>query len=460
MSALGIFLLLSVVIAGGSVFEKTVDLNGFNSMQKIAVSVKNHLDPKGSGLLTQKDMDRIREAVDGRLMTHAIQGTIPVSVKDLSVNARVIGTDAFYIDFHEVRLKSGGFLTKESGDRGETVAVIEDELAWKLFNTDNAVGNQIEVLGRTFRIIGVAAKDNSIIARLSNDGDANIYIPSRTFSDLDENAGISSFEVATSDNGTLGRNESEITDAVRSIGRNPSAYKITDYNIERALMEQKPPIAIFIIGFITIIWTLIYIKNIVAELISFFKSESGADYFSSIVRHNTMRLLQPAGKLFLAILFILGLWQCIRFKLYINPALVPDELIDISYYANYLKEFLRQSAVDAGYIAPYAERLFDNARGLSGIIFFGGFLPGMFLLSIGLSLFRRSSLEADRILLILGIILLASTGILLLLSYMCGLQAVVDMKSFAVICPFLFASCLRNRHIRPGGVKNNDLKII
>lgn len=454
MSALGIFLLLSVVITGRSVFEKTGTLNGSVSMQKITVSVKNHLDPKGSSLLTQKDMNRIREVMDDRLVTHTIQNTFPVSVKNVSINARVIGTDSFYAMFHEVKIKSGGFLTKESEERGETVAVIDDELAWQLYNTDNAVGNQIRIFDRTFRIIGVSAKDSSIIARLSDDGNANIYIPSRTFSDLYENAGISCFEVETSDNGTLGGNESEIANAIRTIAGNPSAYKITDYNIERALMEQKPFIAIFIMGSITIIWTLFYIKVIGAHLISFFKSESGTDYFYGIVRHNTSFILQSAGKAALAVLFILGLWQCIRFKLYINPALVPDELIDISYYSGFLKEFLRQSAADTGYIAPYAEQLFNHARLLSDVIFFSGFLPGLLLLSAGLSLFHRKTLEADRILLIMGIMLLISTGVLLLLSMACGLQAVIDMKGFAVICSFLLASCLRKLYAQPGRIKD------
>lgn len=449
MSALGIFLLLSVMIAGRSIFEKTGTLNGLIAMQKITVSINNHLNSKGSSLLTQKEMDRIQEVMDNRLITHTIQTTLPVSVKGISINARVIGTDSCYSMFNEVKIKNGGFLTKESEERGETVAVIEDELAWQLFNTDNAVGNQIRIFGRTFRIIGVSNKDSSIIARLSNDGNANIYIPSRTFFDLDENAGISHFEVATSDNGTLGRNETEITKALQSIGKNPAAYKITDYNIERALMEQKPLIATFILGFIAMMWTIFYIKTITLNLISFFKRQSDTDYFFGIVRHNTLQLLQSAGKTALAILFILGLWMCIRFKLYINPALIPDELIDISYYSGLLKEYFQQSALNTGYIAPYAEQLFNKARVLSDVIFFAGFLPGFVLLSAGLSLFHKKAYDADCILLIMGILLFISTGILLLLSIACGLQAVIDMKSFAVLCSFLLASCLRNRFTQP-----------
>jgi hypothetical protein len=454
MSALGIFLFLSVMIPGRSIFEKTETLNGSVSMQKITVSVKNHLDPIGSSLLSLKDMDGIREAMDGRLISHTMQDTLPISFERISVNARVIGTDSFYSMFHEVRIKSGGFLTQESEQRGETVAVIEDALAWQLFNTDNAVGNQISIFGRTFRIIGVSYKDSSIISKVSDDGNANIYIPSKTFSDLDANAGISHFEVATSDNNTLGRNESEITEVIQSIGKNPTAYKITDYNIESALMEQKPFIAIFVMGFNIIIWTLFYIKTIILNLISFFKSQSSTDYFSGIVRHNTLFMLQTASKTALAILFILGLWKCIRFRLYINPALVPDELIDISYYINFLEEHLRQSALNTGFIASYAEQLFIHAKGLSDVIFFTGFIPGLLLLSTGLSLFQRNTLEADRILLTVGIMLLLSTGILQLLSITYELQAVIDMKSFAVLCSFLTASCLRNKYIKPGRLEN------
>jgi hypothetical protein len=455
MSALGIFLLVSVIIAGRCVFEKTEALNGMISMQKITVSIKNQLDPNGSSLLTQKDLGSIREVMGNSMITHTIQATLPVSFDKISANARVIGTDSFYTMFHEAGIKSGGFLTQESQDRGETVAVIEDELAWKLYNTDNAVGNQIRIFGCTFRIVGVAAKDKSAISRLSDDGNANIYIPSTTFFNLDKNAGISHFEAVTPDNGTLGGNENEITNAIRTIGKNPSAYQITDYNIERAQMEQKPYIAIFILGFITILWILSYIKTIVSHLISIFKSQSSTDYFIGIVRNNTALLSQTAGKTTLAILFILGLWQCIHFSFYINPALIPDELIDISYYIGLLKDYFQQSAANTGFVAPYAEQLFNHARGLSDIIFFAGFLPGLLLLAVGLSLFKRHAFEADRILLITGIFLLLSTGVILLLSMAYGLPAVIDMKSFAVLCSFLLAGCLRNRFNQPGRIENN-----
>ncbi len=445
MSALGIFLLLSIMIPGVSILEKAEALNGLVSMQKITVSVKNNLDPKGSNLLSQKDMDRIREVFGGSMITHTIQAALPVSSESVSVKARVIGTDSFYSMFHEVRIKNGGFLTQESDDRGEAVAVIEDDLAWQLFNTDNAVGNQIRIFGRTFRIIGIAVKDKSVIGRLSDDGNANIYIPSTIFFNLNKDAGISCFEVETVDDGTLGGNESEIINALQSIGRNPSGYKITDYNIERALMEQKPVIAIFIIGLITIIGAILYIKTIVVHLIAIFKSEAGNDYFFGLVRRNIFLLLQTAGKAGIAILFILGLWQCICFKLYINPVLVPDELIDISYYAGLIKEHFQTIAVNIGYIAPYAEQLFDKARVLSDVLFFAGFLPGLLLLSTGLSLFRKHAMETDRLLLITGILLLVSTGILLLLTILCGLQVRIEMRSFAVLWSFLLAGCLRKR---------------
>jgi hypothetical protein len=459
MSALGIFLLLSVMIAGRSVYEKTKTLNGPVSMQKISVSVKNHLDAKGSSLLSQKDADRIAEAMDGRLLTHTMQAALPVSFQNNAIEARVIGTDSSYPLFHEVRLKSGGFLTRESGERGETVAVIEEDLAWQLFNTENAVGNQIRLLGRTFRIIGVSAKDRSILAGLSGDGTSNLYIPSQTFSGLDGDAEISHFEVATTDDGTLGRNEDEIAKVLRSIGKNPAAYQIIDYNIERARMEQKPHIVIFTIGFIMILWTLFYIKTMVLQLLSFLKKESDTDYFRDMVRHNISRILQTAGKTVLAILFILGVWQCIRFRFYIDPALVPDELIDLSYYSGLVKESFQKMAANTGYVAPYAELLFDKARLLSGALFFAGFLPGLLLLSAGLSLFRKHSFAADRTFLILGIQLLLWTGILLLLSKVCGLQAAIDMRSFAVFCPFLLAGCVRKRFTRSGAERGSKDRI-
>jgi hypothetical protein len=442
MSAIGIFLLLSVIIAGNGVFKTTETLNGMISMQKISVCAKNQLDPQGSNLFTAKDMDRIQETLNNRMITYTIQTTLPVSFENASISARVIGTNSFYSMFHDVSIKSGGFLTQESQDRGETVAVIEDELAWKLFNTDNAVGNQISIFDRTFKIIGVCSKEHSIIAKLYDDGNANIYIPSKTFSDLDKNAGISCFEAATDDDSTLGRNESEITRAIQTTGKNPSAYKITDYNIQRALMEQKPSIVVFLMGIITILGLLLYIKTVFIHLISFFKSESSTNYFSNIVRRNALFLLLSAGKAVLALLFVFFLWQCIRFKLYINPVYVPDELIDVSYYFSLLKDYLQQNAIDKGYIAPYSEQLLQNARVLSDIIFYAGFLPGLFFLATGLSLFRKCGLEADRIFLLQGILLLISSGALLSLSIVSGLHAAMDLKSFAVLCPFLLAGCL------------------
>lgn len=100
-------------------------------------------------------------------------------------NTTVAGDTVSWKDVNDVNLTSGRFFTQTDQDRASDVTVLGHDTAEKLFGPVNPLGQQIQVEGRTFTVIGVFdKKNNAFSGGGENPEDNTTYFPITTFHKL------------------------------------------------------------------------------------------------------------------------------------------------------------------------------------------------------------------------------------------------------------------------------------
>ncbi len=453
----GILLILSFIILGGALVEQCVLLNGAYSMQKVLVSGKNQEDPKGKVSFSIDDIKRLKKD----LSTMGISYTARSDIVDTSVSSginvfpvRLIGTDYMYPLFSRLSLVEGSFITRKQEEEGAMVAIIDKELAWDIFKTKNAANRTIDICGAAFRIIGVMEKDASIIGKLTDDGLPMVYIPASVMLERDATARIIDLQIKTANAGTLGQNTTEISAAIRQIGKDPSNFNIIDYNLKLALMEQKPLLLVFILGIASMLILLSHIKNLIKKIYFLIRDRCNGDYFSNVIKHNLKGIESHILEMALSLTGIVFIWIGIRFTLYIPPQNIPDELINISYYSDLVTAAIQEGIQSRGYIAPQTELIVNATDMLLNLLFCISFILGLLLLYAGLRELKGLNMDSGKLTSVLGLLFILSMVILTAAAFLLGLPYTANVKSVLVIWAFIFLNNLRITNRKESDVKN------
>ncbi|KUO77122.1 MAG: hypothetical protein APF77_14270 [Clostridia bacterium BRH_c25] len=451
----GILLVLSFIILGGALVEQCVRLNGAYSMQKVLVSGKNQADPQGKNSFSIDDIKRLKKELSIKDISYtARSGLVDTSISSGSTafSVRLIGTDYMYPTFSGLNLEEGSFITQKQEEEGVMVAIIDEELAWDIFRTKNATGKTIDIFGAAFRVIGVMEKDDSIIGKLTDDGLRSVYIPASVMLELDTTAHITDLQIKTADANTRDQNTTDVSAAIRQIGKNPSNYNINDYNLKLALMKQKPLLLVFIIGIASMLMLLSHVKNLIKEIYFLIRDRCKADYFSNVIKHNLKGIGHCILEMALSLTGIVLIWIGIRFTLYIPPQNIPDELINISYYSDLIKAAIQEGIQNRGYVAPQAELIFNTVNMLLNVLFYISVVLGFLLLYSGFRELKILSMNSNRVTIILGSLFILSIGISAAMASWSGLPFILDAKSILVAWAFIYINFIIKR--KESDVKN------
>ncbi|TGE35509.1 hypothetical protein E4K67_24635 [Desulfosporosinus fructosivorans] len=453
----GILLMLSLIILGGALVEQCARLNGAYSMQKVLVSGKNQADPQGKNSFSIDDIKRLKKELSTKDISYtARSGLVDTSVSSGSraFPVRLIGTDYMYPMFSGLALEEGSFITQKQEEEGVMVAIIDEELAWDIFRTKNATGKTIDIFGAAFRIIGVIEKDDSITGKLTDDGLSEVYIPASVMLELDTTARITDLQIKTADANTLDQNTTEVSAAIRQIGKDPPSYKISDYNLKLALMEQKPLLLVFILGIASMLILLSHVKNLSKEIYFLIRDRCKTDYFSNVIKHNLKGIGRRILEMALSLTGIVLIWIGIRFTIYIPPQNIPDELINISYYSDLIKAAIQGGIQNRGYVAPQAELIANASDMLLNLLFCISFLLGSLLLYAGLRELKELNMDSSRLTPVLGLLFILSMGILTAAAFLSGLPYATDVKGVLVAWAFIFLNNSQITKRKESDVKN------
>lgn len=449
----GVFLLLSGMVIGKSFVGNSKNINYIKSGGNVMVHVKNQNHLSENDYFAEKDIGNLK----GILRTDKISYTVEsnplnseVTYKNKSYKSKVVGVNYLFNGFYNVHLKSGSFFSGDSEETGSKVAVIENEAAWRMFNTDRVVGKSIDIYGSSFKIIGVMDEDTTIIKKLMYDDVPKVYIPAATLLDIDKEAKIDLLLLEIGNTGLLEKNKNVVFEAIQAIGKNPSNYTITDLAMKSALMAQRPLLIAFFVGIICIVVMLVYAGKQLISLILMIQESCKKDYFIHVVRKGCLRIFGKIGRIAVAITAAVLIWSFVSFKIYIPPQLIPDELINISYFVEIIKEYIMNTNLDNGYKASFLEMEINAVNMIISISFYAAVVLGFLLLYIGFFQVRLYNADTTAVILGCGLSVLISLGLIAAMDKMMGYAPLFELNNIIVMWVFLSINSLLFTKIRAG----------
>ncbi|WP_347488228.1 ABC transporter permease [Desulfoscipio sp. XC116] len=354
MLALGLLVLTWSTVLGSSLPAKLADLGGLHKTNKITATWLSNSNQPEEGSFSLQDMRQLTQYnLRDYDLAYAMEALTSAAYQKNQSQAQVLGVNDRYDQFHQINLRSGCFLTFEQ--ENQPVAVINEDLAQALFQNCNVVGLEIELYGRKFKIVGVAGAEHSLIGTLTDRGYGTVYIPVKILLELEEDCKITSLEVATKDAGTTGLNAAVLGTALASIGQDPTSYKIIDYNVADLLMEQENLLRNFVAGAVAMVMLLGLLRRKIKGIYHFCRLRLRDKYWSEIIKGDTVKLVLGMAEVSALVAVMLLLWKLIRFSLYIPPENIPNELIDVSFWVELIKNRIQTGLQSAGYTAPPGE---------------------------------------------------------------------------------------------------------
>ncbi len=350
MLAAGIFLLTLSPILGASLCVHMAETYGLHQTHKITASWQRSASFAGKSPLTLEEIKQLAQYhICDYDLAYAAEVSATAVYQENESQVKVLGVNDRYRQFHHLPLKTGSFLT--SGHENRQVAVIDQKLAESLFGNCHAVGLEIELYGRKFSIIGIIDSDSSLSGMLTAPETGTVYLPAAKLLELDQNSGISYLEVETKTTGTTGSNTAVLEQALTAIGQDPAEFKITDYTMEFLFLEQKNLFRDFLTGIVILGLLCGLLRKKIQDVGHFLRQRLQEKYIREILKGDIGELVLHIGLVFLLVAGMLIVWQLIKFPLYIGPENIPEELIDLSFWADLLEKRIQGYFQDGKYSA-------------------------------------------------------------------------------------------------------------
>lgn len=446
---IGMQILALSIIGGYSFFTAAEEENGLFAMNKMLITVKNPQNISSEAFFSLEDIDKLND--------YSITLTATSLEKTENETINITGTNSTYINFCNIEFSSGCFFDRNAEIAGEQVIVIDEKLAWNKFGSINAVGNTMKLFNKNFRVIGIISENKSIVGLISNSGLPNAYIPIRALLEIDKTAKVNSLQIQTDDTTLSGKNTSEAIEMLNMMGKSLDDYYISDLNIKKVLIEQKPRIIVFIIGIVCIIAVFMTFINKTKEIFIFINNKAKTDYMINIIKiHKNMLILQLI-KLLLFLSTIVLIWKFIKFDIYIPPEYLPKELIDFNFYVNLFWKSIERINLSKGYIPPMAEIQLNSITLLSNWLFCLGLFIGFPILLINLMRSRINRNYFYRVFMLICILFIISIALSSVVMLLSGITQKLNTADLAVLFSFNYIFLIKNS-FKNGKekVKNNE----
>jgi putative ABC transport system permease protein len=106
-----------------------------------------------------------------------INNRTTINYRNRNTASTVIGTTANYATLRSLEIKDGRFFNEFDVKRNKRIAVVGPDLAAKLFDNQNPVGQKIRIQNTTFQVIGLTVAKGS---SFGSNNDDTVYIPINT----------------------------------------------------------------------------------------------------------------------------------------------------------------------------------------------------------------------------------------------------------------------------------------
>lgn len=452
MVVMGMLLILGSMGLISSVLAEWEQASGIRQLDKLVLNVNANL-PNAEGLQLQ-DAEQLAKKWSPQGIAYSAEAQEKVLAGSSSVLADVFGVSGNYNQFASFSMKTGSSITQQAVDEHSRIAVLSEWTADKLFRSASVIGKEIELYGAKFTIIGVYDDRDSLLMQLGDDGIADVWIPVTAMLDLRQESRIGHIELAVKPEGTI-RAETEAANALRAIGINPAEFRINNEVLAHRQLAQLPNLLLFVCGIAAIYLLGRLMLRLWREQIKSIQHQHLTEDLPDIVKHQRYKLLTCLFASAVMAACAAWIWQHIRFRFYISPEWLPEQLIEVSFYLEKLKSVWQQQAAQAGYIPSAQERLTTAARELSWKgLFLGTF--GLLIVWLGLRWWTVRkvpvTVQLQNIFLFLPIIAVITFAAIRLT----GLEYRLDLMEYAVVGVFMVSFILYFH--KPKGVTYLDVQ--
>jgi len=213
-------LVVMVSLVNGATGAVTSEITALGN-DMIVVSV---MDDQGRPLRLAEVGDiKALEAVDQAAPLGSMSATAKHAYQDEVVT--VNGTSAAYYDIQGLELADGRFIKSTDVDNSSYVAVLSNKAATELFDSADVVGETLTIGGRSFRIVGVLAEDDSLMSAMMSD--MSVYVPFSVEASMADQPYVTAVYASAADpNGTDAAEEAVSGFLLQRFRQNEDAFSV------------------------------------------------------------------------------------------------------------------------------------------------------------------------------------------------------------------------------------------
>ncbi|MCD9025263.1 ABC transporter permease [Cohnella silvisoli] len=427
----GMLLLFASTVLSQSFVSEWKKLNGPFSLGKLSATVNLAADPTGSSGLSLDEAERLSD-VWGVPIAYSARVPGNITTESRSVSGDFIGIGGSYDQFTHLWLRKGVTVSAGAIRDHARVAVLSSDMADQLFHSQDVVGLHFRMMNTDFHIVGVFTERDSLVGWMTDDGVPDLLIPVTTMIELQPTVKIQTVNFQAKSSAAVS-GEMEAGSALTAVGKQASAFVITNYVQSYKWVAQKPALLLFMCGLI-VIW--LFIRIMASKLKAAYRLlrqdrelMEVADIWTTISRTLMMHL---AGAV-LAAAGILLMWLLIRYPFYIPADSIPGELIDWTFYRDKMLEFWQNRLGQMGYVASSDEILQNRVNTFVTWLLGAGFAIGLPLFIIGAREWAIMNVTVSGRLIRICLYMLPATALTLASAWWAGIPTFAGWKETTVL---------------------------
>ncbi|WP_229750018.1 ABC transporter permease [Paenibacillus nasutitermitis] len=437
LTAVGILIMLLCSQWISSVQGSWQQLNGAVGTDKWIVN-RNVVSADGG--LTLAEFERLGERW-GQLPITAIARTTEAADGGpaAAAIADIVGVSAGYQNFHQLRIMSGSFFDSSAAESGNRVAVIQADVAERLFRSGDAVGRSIDIGNTPFTVIGVYDGLGTVLEQMSDDGVPDIIVPVSALLAARPDLKIQTLELAADPDSAI-QDEQEIHSALQSIGHRAEWYEITNMKRIDVARSQWSLLMRFINGGIAILLCIKLLMANIGAARMFFKEKTAIADWTDVIRSERAKVAVFGAAIVGWGACIAAVWLIVRFGFQIPPDWLPDQLIDFRFYTDKIKSLWQARVEQYGYVPSSGELLGAAAGRFVSLLFLAGMLLGLPSFLIGLRLAALHPSPPAAIMERLALLIAVATALSFAVIRMSGMDYTVGWTDIAVIAALFLSA--------------------
>jgi hypothetical protein len=428
-------LLFFLIIIANTVSGSFGSMYRTGYIKRIEVNFKNQVINHGN-LIKFEDTEKLNGKFmisDSSYLSES-DGFITTENAGCAVKVELSGENL--INFVGIKMVRGTYFNSYACQTGRKVVVISLQLAEKLFATHEVLGNEINLFGTGYKIVGVYENSKSVISFLGSDGNERIYIPFGSVAGCDTMPIKTIFIKDKSLENEPFRIE-KVNNILKSVfGVDLASYRITDYYNAQTSASQLFSVFIFLIGVCCVCILAGYFIRHIKFSYSFFKQCMNNKYFFQAIISEKLKIILLL-LISAAVLACIGMVLFISgFKCLIPPEYIPqDNIFDFGFYLDKIKHAVYASNASIGYIPSVLETSFKNTM----IFIIGLLICSIVTFFSTLSAIKLCKFAGKSIYFIIGAFL-AALPIALITSFVfstaCGLEYSLPIQKVIVLVIF------------------------